>query len=406
MTTTPDQNAAPSARAFAYPGFRLFYVGSVAGTNAGWILRILLSWLAWDLTRSPSFVGLVASASLLPVAFLGPIFGAVTDRMSIKTAFMRVTAALLVVPVAMLVLLVTGAMTPTALLILATVFGCGMAAYHPARQSIGPRLVDAPAIGAVVALSAVNFNLGRLLAPAIGGILIAEVGTVPVAVIAVAMLVPNAVIAPFLHPRSGSARREDSSLRADLVEGFTVVWQRWPIRRSLMIAVASLGLIRGVSEILPLVADGLFERGAQGLGLLTSTVGGGALVASLFQVAAGAALVRQRSLRFVIILIGFAGTLGLVYLPTFEMAMAAAALIGFSSTYVGVSLQIGLQARLEDDLRGRVMSIWMLSNTASTAALAFVISWLTEVIGMQVAVLLFVLICTAAVTAIFLTRTE
>lgn len=400
METIPIDD--PSPRAFAYPAFRRYYFAAVCSTNGGWISRILISWLAWDMTHSASYVGAVASASLLPVAITGPFFGAITDRMSIRTAYLRVAAGLLAVPLMLLALLALNLLTPTILFCFSLILGTIMAAYHPVRQSLGPRLVDRPAIGSVVALGALNFNIGRLLAPAVGGVLIARFGTVPTAIFGVLLVLPNALVAPTLRPREEARDGPRTSLSADLAEGFRIVWSRWPLRRSILLTISALGLARGVTEILALVADGMFGRGAPGLGLLTSAVGAGALCAAIFQVLAGQRLLRLRALRQAIIWVGFAGILGLVYAPGFEMTLLPAAMIGFTSTYVGVSLQIGIQARLEDELRGRVMSIWMLSNTLSISVFAFTISALTDWIGMPYATTIFVVLSALAVTAITL----
>ncbi|MBV7380766.1 MFS transporter [Maritimibacter dapengensis] len=404
MTTIPDPQEA-SERALAYPEFRRFYVGAVCGTNGGWISRILMSWLAWDLTHSPTFVGVIAATSMLPIAIFGPFFGALIDRMSARIAFQRVTLALLAVPVVIAALLAAGWLTAVPLFFVALSFGIVMSAYHPVRQSLGPRLVERPAIGSVVALAALNFNIGRLLAPALGGAMIAAFGTFPTSLIGVVLALPNALIAPTLRPREGD-HESHGALLADLAEGFRVVWERWAIRRSILLAVAALGLIRGISEILALVADGMFGRGATGLGLLTSAVGGGALVAAIFQVVAGNRLLRYRPLRFAVIWAGFVGTLGLVHAPSFEWTLPAASLVGFASTFVGVSLQIGVQSRLEDELRGRVMSIWMLANTASTSALAFGLSGLTVWIGLPAATTASVIVASVAVIALWVIPTD
>lgn len=400
MTTIPDIPEA-SERALSYPQFRRFYVGAVSGTNGGWVSRILMSWLAWDLTHSPTFVGVIAATTLLPVAIFGPFFGAIIDRMSTRVAFQRVALAMMVAPALLALLMVAGLLTAPTLFLVSLTFGTVMSAYHPVRQSLGPRLVERPAIGSVVALAALNFNIGRLLAPAVGGALIASYGTLPAALLALAMTIPNAVIAPTLEPREGDHSKHGAMID-DLREGFRVVWQRWPIRRSILLAVASLGLIRGFPEILSVIADGVFERGAAGLGLLTSSVGGGALIAAIFQVVAGNQLLRHRVLRFAMIWVGFAGILGVAFAPSFLWALGPAAAIGFSSTYVGVSLQIGVQARLEDELRGRVMSIWMLANTGSTSLFAFLVSALTEWRSITWAAVSLLIVCAVATLIIWM----
>ncbi|WP_137702620.1 MFS transporter [Marimonas lutisalis] len=386
-----------AAAAFSHAGFRRYFIGAVAGVNANWIFRVLLAWLAWDLTGSPSFVGLIAAASLAPVALTAPFFGALTDRLPILVAYRWVSLGLVICPSALLALMAADMLSPAAILGIALLFGTIISAYHPVRQSLGPRLVDPPLIGSVVALAALNFNMGRIISPAIGGFLIGQFGTIPTAALSVALFLPNLVIGPTLRPREVAQTGPRQSYLADLAEGLRQGWARWPIRRSLMLTVAALGPIRAITEILALIADGRFGRGAEGLGLLTSAVGAGALLAALFQVAAGARLARLPAVRFGVIALGFLATAALVLAPSFIMAMVMAPVVGFAGTYVGVSLQIGIQARLEDELRGRIMSLWMVSITLSTSALSFAISAISEVFGLGPTTLAVLVVSSAAV---------
>lgn len=386
-----------SSHAFAYPAFRRYYIGAVLGTNGGWISRVVMAWLAWDLTGSATFVGLIAAASLMPVALFGPIFGAIIDRMETRRAFRRVTLALVLVPMVLTGLLAFGLLGPGALLATALGFGIVMSAYHPVRQSIGPRLVEREAIGSVVALAALNFNIGRLLAPALGGAMIAGVGILPTAALGVVMVLPNALIAPTLTPREDAAKAP-TRLLADLTEGFRLVLSRVAILRPMLFGMLGLGLVRGMAEILALVADGEFQRGATGLGLMISCVGGGALFAALVKVALPTRNMAAPGRIWPLMLLGFGAVLGLTMAPIFELALIPAALIGFVSTNLGVSMQVAVQSDLEDHMRGRVMSIWMLANTGGASAMAFGLSALSDLIGLDLAAVIMVGLAAVAVS--------
>lgn len=371
--------------ALSDPGFRLYYAGAVAGVNGNWIFRVVLAWLAWDISRSPAFVGLIAATSLGLMALTTPIFGALADRGEILRAYRRVLTGMLAAPLALLGLLLTDMLGRGALFGIAVIFGLMLAAYHPVRQSIGPRLVAPPLIGSVVALAALNFNVGRLVAPAIGGFLISHFGTAIAAAVATALFLPALVIAPMLRPRMPARRAAPKSYLSDLREGIAAAWQALPIRNALLLTVVALGPIRAITEILALIADGRFRQGAAGLGLLSSAVGAGALTAALFQVAVGARLLRARGLRHTVIALGFASTLALTLAPGFGLAIALAVPVGFAGTYIGVSMQTAIQSGLDDALRGRVMSLWLLSITLSTSVLAFATSALSEWIGLGAA---------------------
>ena len=64
--------------------FRVYLSGSVFSTNAMWMLRITIAWVAWDLTKSASFVGLVAFLHFTPTVVVGPLFGVITDRVDVR----------------------------------------------------------------------------------------------------------------------------------------------------------------------------------------------------------------------------------------------------------------------------------------------------------------------------------
>lgn len=390
--------------AFSHSGFRRYYFGAVAAMNGTWIFRVLLSWTAWDLTHSASFVGAVAAASLMPIALTGPFFGAFADRSRIAVAFRRVAMGLLSCPLILLALAGMGWLTPVPVLLLSGLYGLILSAHHPVRQSLGPRLVPPDLIGSVVALSALNFNLGRLLSPAIGGVLIGQVGLEWTALISAILFVTGILIAPGLTPRDAARETAHARYLAVLGEGLRLAWQRWPVRRSLLLSVFALGPMRAITELLTLIADGSFARGAEGLGLQTSATGFGALVAAVFQVVAGDRLLRNLILRYGSIAVGFLGAFVMVQAPSFEMAMIGAPIVGFAGTSVGVSIQIGLQARLEDALRGRIMSLWMLAMTLSTSVLALAISAVTEFSGLGPAATGALVLCAGAVVIVALWR--
>lgn len=371
--------------------FRRYYISSVAGVNGMWIFRVLLSWSAWDVSGSAKFVGLIAALSLLPVAFVGPFFGTLVDRISIRKAFVAVSFGLMLCPFIFVLLSLTGALGRPGLTALALFFGFAVSAYHPVRQSIGPRLVEGPDVGAVVALSALNFNIGRMVSPVIGGVVIAAAGTTLTGVISVLLFFPNLAIVAGLSPRDLPARTPGHFL-AELWEGAGEVWRRPTAWRAMIMASFGLGPIRALTEVLPILADGTFGQGAKGLGFLTSCIGAGALVAAVLQVMAGHRLIANRVLPWLVLGLGFSGTAAMVWVPSFVGVAMASTLNGFASAYLAVWLQTTMQSDLPDRLRGRVMSLWMLSVTLSTSVLAFLVSAGSEIIGLSMSMTVFLIV--------------
>lgn len=370
------------------PEFRLYFVGAVCNVNAMWIVRILIGWMAWDATGSPGFTGLVAAASLVPTLLTGPFFGVMVDRANITRAAYATNLSMIASICVLLGLHANGLATPAMLVAVSLTIGTVTAAHHPVRLSLGPRLVPAGEVSSVVALSALNFNLARLISPAVGGVLIERVGITTAIVITLAMFMPNLAIIARLHPRRLREKPAQPFATA-MAEGLSYI----RTRRAIVVILASTCIfsiaLRGVLEVLPIVADGAFGRGPSGFGQLGSAVGGGALLSAViktmgfFDAGQNKDALSLRNLS-----VATAGLIAMGVLGTTQswpIALLCAAILGAAGTWFGVSMQQIIQSDLPDDMRGRVMSIWVVVGLGSTALGAWLIGALSGVLGLPVA---------------------
>ncbi len=364
------------------PEFRLYFLGAIANVNALWISRIVIGWLAWDMTRSATFVGIVAASSLLPTLFLGPFFGVMVDRSNIKKAAYSTNICMIGCIAVLLALQASGNIGTISLILISLAIGTVTAAHHPVRLSLAPRLVKPEHVSSVVALAALNFNLARLVSPAIGGILIDLTGITTALLITLILFLPNLAILFRLHPRELTKHGSEPFATA-MAEGLRYIRQR----RMIMVILATTAVfsiaLRGVLEVLPIIADGSFGRGAVGLGQLGSAVGGGALLAALHK-----ALATQKTASDALsplnLGVAILGLMAMALLGTTDVwiiALACAAILGTTGTYFGITMQSMIQADLPDDMRGRVMSIWVVVGLGTTALGAFLIGalahWIT-----------------------------
>ncbi len=365
--------------AFEDRQFRLFFVGIFGAVQAIWIQRVTLGWLAWERTGSAGVVGIVAALSLVPTLVTGPFFGVLIDRADIKRAALATNGAMAAI-LAVLALM-AGQVGALGLSIGALAIGIVSAAHHPVRTSLGPRLVPTDMVQHVVAVTALNFNLARLIAPVVAGWIIATLGGGVALWIAALCYMPMLVILPGLSPRDLPPRARASFL-ADLRDGFDYAFSVPLIRTALLITMVFSGVTRGALEVLPVLADGGFGRGAAGLGLLTAAAGAGAvLAASLKALGIGANGARIPVAVWMAAIIGPAAVLAMGAAPTWPLALAATMLAGAASTWCGVSLQAAIQTGLPDDYRGRVMSLWFVVGFGTVAIGAFAIGILAEVTG-------------------------
>jgi sugar phosphate permease len=142
------------------------------------------------------------------------------------------------------------------------------------------------------------------------------------------------------------------------------------------------------------------------LGLMTSCIGIGALGAAGLQMILDPNLLQRTWLRLTLILLGIASGVVMVSVSSFEIASACAAVLGFTGIMSAVSLQASMQAVLPDDMRGRVMALWMMAASLATAVCALGITTLAEFYGFAMVTQSVLVICAIAIVTVALIKHE
>jgi len=368
--------------------FRKYLIGNVFALHALWMGRVTIGWLAWDMTSQAGFVGLVAFAGFAPTIFLGPFFGVMADRVSVKAAALFTQSALVLVALSLFGSHVTGLLGPSLLLALSSVHGVISAMHNPVRLSLAPRLVAREDVASVVNIVGINFNLARLLGPALGGLSIASLG------ISASLLIQSLLYLPFLlalsrleiRPRRQLAPADTPGFFSALNEGVSYVRQSRLVLSAFLVSGIMALAIRGTLEILPVLADGVFQRGASGLGLMTSAAGLGALLAGLAKALAPPQSVGQLPITGILSSVVGAVLVPLLGISTnWTLALSLIALLGFATTLTAVSMQTAIQQDLDDDMRGRVMSFWVMIAIGGTAIGAGILGIAVDVFGLTAA---------------------
>ena len=373
--------------ALKFRDFRIYLGGNLFAVNALWMQRVTIGWIAWDLTSSATFVGFIAFVNFAPAMVTGPLFGVLVDRMRITQVAKLTQILLLIISLGFYLFFTFGILDEILLSFLSFLSGLVTSAHNPVRLSLAPRLVDRASVASVVSIVAINFNLARLTGPAIGGWLIAGWG------ISTALLVQTVFYLPFIFAISLLRPRERSSsiinnepFIAAFQNGVEYALANALIRQAFLVTALYAFLIRGTLEILPVIADGVFSRGATGLGLLTSSAGFGALIAGVIKAFTPSQLVRELP-KFALA----SALLGIVLLPlvglsnSWSLTLLCISYLGFAGTLAGISVQTAIQIDLDDDFRGRVMSLWTMVSIGATATGAIILGGLADHIGISLA---------------------
>ena len=367
--------------------FRAYVFGAAFGLLAIWMQRITIGWLAWEMTESASFVGAVAFLLFAPSIVLSPLFGVWVDRWRVKHTMLVLQSINAVLSAVLWAVVALGWATPFLIALITLLIGMVIAANHPVRMALTPRLVRREYLGSVVTIVAINFNIARMVGPAVGGFLIAVIG------VAETLFVQTLLFGPYLfviarltlRPRRDSGSAQEPFFKA-LGAGVRYVWQTDTVREAMFIAGVLALVARGALEVLPPLADGVFERGADGLGVLMSVTGVGAILGGFSQAAlppqepGRLPLTTRLAIVFGLMLVA---VLGLS--PTWEVALAVAAGMSFVTTVTAISTQTAIQLDLEDDMRGRVMSLWAVIAAGGSALGAGAMGVLADWLGYQTA---------------------
>ncbi|WP_085615283.1 MFS transporter [Thalassospira alkalitolerans] len=391
--TPEDRNNSPESTPSAMPdtsdisksifrdrNFVLFLIGQCITTQGLWIQKIAMSWLAWTLTGSAFWTGLIAALNFAPAFLLGPIFGVMADRVDLRRTAVVLNLMMTATAFLLMGLSIAGQINLFWMLVLAGVNGVLGSAMTPIRLSLVPVIVPREFMSRALTYAAMNFNISRLVGPAVGSVVIATWGTGAAFMINALTYIP--MIFVLATVRIHVERAPDAKSRrvfAALVDGANYAIHHRVIRSVLALScfVALVGT--GMVELLPVFAEAVYDRGVTGLGMLASASGVGA-VASAFMLSR----VKSDPAHFqrISIIGAFAagcGMVGLGFAPWYELAVVLVAVTGFGLTAVGVGSQTALQLTVDNKLRGRVMSFWSATTFGGIALGGTMLGAISEV---------------------------
>ncbi len=378
----------PSFAPFRHRVFALFWVGAFV-SNVGTIMeQVALGIYVQQRTGEAAWNGAVAALGFLPTALLGPLGGVLADRVSRRTLMVATTTASLTLAGVMTALVGTNHGAPAAIAAISFATGCANALAFPAFQSMLPDLVPRDDLIAAIGLSGAQWNLARVVGPALAGITVAFAGvTTALAVNTASFTAVLAVLWVVRLPPPGRSS-VGMSVRAAFAQGLRYVRREpamWIATRTQAVncffASAYIGLV-------PAVARKVFGGGEGFTAALSTAMGIGAVSSAL----AFGALVRRFETRRVLVTVTVAlpvATVLYALAPTRPVALAGLAVLAFCYLTSLSTVSSVAQVRSPADLRGRILSV----NTVTLGLLyplaVSIQGRLGDVVGLREAMLVF-----------------
>ena len=355
-------------RAMRHRHYRNYTCGSVLSLIGTWTHRVALGWLAWQLTGSFAWLGIIAFADMFAMMLFAPIAGDLADRMDRRWVAFWSQFAMMCQAIAIAVLVFTDLVGIWLLLGLTLVLGV-MHAYHTAsRLAMVPNLVPMEDLTPAIAINSLIFSVGRFLGPAVAGLIIANFGVGPAfAFNALTFIVFLVVLGRLKLLRAEHRSGPGKGVFSNIAHGVRYAVGHAGIGPLLAMLAITAFAGRSMPDLLPGFADAVFQRGPEGLAWLTSMMGLGAMASGFVFLARDGVVGMTAIVLHCLVLLGITMVV-FVSFDAFWVGLVMIAGIGFFMNLNSIGVLNLMQNVVDGALRGRVMSIYTFLYQGAPAA--------------------------------------
>jgi len=345
------------------------------------MLRFMVGWSAWDLTQSATWVGVVAALMLAPAFVLSPLFGLFSDRINPRYGLLVSMFVHALIALVGAFAVFTAFYNIHVLLALALAMGVVTSGHSPMRLALVPLLVHREALPSAVGLSAMTFNIARILGPALGAWLLQTFGAGWTFAAAVMMFVASGAVLLSLRGVGQRAPKPREPLAQQFIAGLRYLQHNKGIQLIFALTLVNGLMGRTFIELLPAVSGALLGGGADQLAILTASAGAGSIVGGLVVSRQSADLGRLLQMAAVGIGVACLMTLGIRWVHGLVPLSGFVILLSLFTTMAGTGCQTLTQLSLANEFQGRVISLWTLLAMGSPAIGSAFYGALSDVLG-------------------------
>lgn len=353
-------------RALSHRNFRVFWIGAFLSNVGTWMQAVAQGWLVLQLTDSALWLGIDGFMATAPGFFLTPAGGVFADLVDRRRLLLYTQVVAGLAAVALATLVWTNLVTVWMILGFSLVTGCCMALAGPSYQAMTFDLVGREDLANAIALNSSQFQLSRVAGPVLAAVGFKFFGLAGCFYLNGLSFVAVVIALRMVHvegPAKYSASHPINDRRAlwqDLLDGFRYVRRRPRVFSLLSISAITSLFGAPYLTLIPIFARDIFHLGASGLAWMMGVAGAGAFFGALFLAYLGdykrkGWSVLGGAFGFGVFLIAFAQSTHLAWSLTFLFG------VGFTVvTSIAVTNTL-LQQLVTDEMRGRVMSMFILS---------------------------------------------
>ena len=351
---------ASMGRALRHRNYRLFFGGQSISLIGTWLTRVATSWLVYRLTKSAVLLGTVGFVGQLPTFLLAPLAGVLVDRWN-RHHVLVVTQFLAMIQSTLLaVFTITGRINVTDIIALSVFQGSINAFDMPARQAFAVDMLESREdLPNAIALNSSMNNVARLVGPSFAGVLIAAFGEGGCFAIDAVSYIPviGSLLMMRLKPRVAAKIAEKKKIHHELIDGLRYALRFRPV--AYLLSILALVSLMGMPYmvLLPMIVSERLHGSALLLGYLTAMSGMGALTGVLYLASRRSVLGLGRVICMAAATFGI-GLMAFAFSPWPAVSMFFIFIAGLGMMVNLASGNTILQTVVEEDKRGRVMSLY------------------------------------------------
>lgn len=338
------------------PLYRRFWLGSLASVGGVQLIQLAQGWLIVDrLDGSPLILGALGAATAVPTILVNLFGGVLADRLDRRLLILATSIVSALLLAILATLDVTGAVQTWHVIAIAASMGLLFGIDGPARNAFFPSLIRREQMMSAVALNSMLWQGTRVISPMIGGFLIAGFGTGLTFFVAMCGFVAMSVVLVTLRVPVVPSEVPQRRVLQELAEGVSYIAHTRLF--AVLIPLTYSHMLFGMMYVMmmPLIAQS-FGVGSQGLGLLFSMVGTGALTGTFLALRVQTFRHLGR-LMLVMLFVAELFIAGFAFAPWYPLALALLFCASLANSVFNISSMTALQMRVPDALRGRVMGI-------------------------------------------------
>lgn len=372
-----------------YPNFRLWFSGQVVSLIGTWMQATAQGYLVYELTGSPVMLGIVGFANGIPVWLFSLYAGIVADKISRRKLIMITQGSMMLLAFILAILTFTNLIRAWHIVILALLLGTANAFDAPARQSFVVEMVPREDLTNAIALNSSVFNLGTIIGPSVAGLVYAWLGPAWCFTInGVSFIAVLTALSMMRLPQRPPVTITETSVRRNLTTGIKFAFADENIRVLLIMLATSAMFGFGLLNLMPAWATNVLGGDVRTNGLLLSARGVGSLIAALMIAYVGGRIVRGKLWTAGSLVMPFA----LIILALFRnlpVSLLMLVVMGWSLMSVVNITNALIQTHIPDELRGRVMAVYILVFQGSFPIGSLIAGWLAGITNEAITVFSF-----------------